>query len=86
MPNQANARKALRQAKVRTLRNKARKTAFRDAIKKALAAASKEEALKLVRTAQQALDKAAKKNTIKKNTAARKLSRLMSKVNAKGKK
>ena len=45
-------------------------------------AESFEEAKKLAIAAQKALDKAAKHGTIKKNTAARKLSRLMKKVNA----
>ncbi|MDP1709681.1 MAG: 30S ribosomal protein S20 [Candidatus Komeilibacteria bacterium] len=81
MPNKPAARKALRQNKKRALLNKARKDAFRGAIKAAAKATSFEEALKFARAAQKALDKAAKRQTIKKNTAARKLSRLMDKVN-----
>ena len=81
MPNKNNARKALRQTAKRTVWNKAKKTAFREAIKKVLKAPTLEEAKTLVATAQKALDKAAKTGAIKKNTASRKLSRLMKKVN-----
>ncbi|MDD4477103.1 MAG: 30S ribosomal protein S20 [Patescibacteria group bacterium] len=83
MPNKPNAKKALRQAKKRAILNKARKEAFKGAIKKVLKAKTTDEAKNLVRLAQKALDKAAKKGTIKKNTAARKLSRLMKKINKK---
>jgi len=83
MPNKNNARKALRQAAKRTAWNRAKKDAFKDAIKKVLTATSYEEAKKLIVTAQKALDKAAKTGVIKKKTAARKLFRLMKKVNAK---
>lgn len=81
MPNKPAARKALRQNKKRALLNKSRKDAFRGAIKAAIKSKTFEEALKFARVAQKALDKAAKRQTIKKNTAARKLSRLMDKVN-----
>ena len=86
MPNKDNAKKALRQSIKRAALNKARKDAFRDAIKKTTKAASPADAKKMVITAQKALDKAAKHGTIKKNTAARKLSRLMKKVNGLAKK
>lgn len=83
MPNKASAKKALRQNIKRQARNAARKEAFREAIKKTVKAGSANEAKKLVRDAQKALDKAAKLGIIKKKTAARRLSRLMKKVNAK---
>jgi small subunit ribosomal protein S20 len=82
MPNKANAKKALRQMKKRAALNKVRREAYKDAIKNTAKAASKDEALKMVVAAQKALGKAAKRGVIKKNTAARKLSRLMKKVNA----
>lgn len=82
MPNLANAAKALRQAKKRTAWNVVKKEAIRAGFKKTLKAKSKIEALKAVSIAQKALGKAVKHGTIKKNTAARKLSRLMKKVNA----
>jgi len=62
----------------------ARQKAFRDATKKInklVAAGSKEEAKKLISTAYQAIDKAAKRGVIKKNAAARKKSRLMKLLN-----
>lgn len=83
MPNKPSARKALRQNKKNATANLARKNAFKNAIKKVLKAANAEEAKKLVRAAQQALDKAAKAGVIKKNAAARKLSRLMKKLRTK---
>lgn len=83
MPNKDSAKKALRQAKKRAVLNLAYKTKFREAIKKTVKSEKFEEAKKLAIAAQKALDKAAKHGTIKKNTAARKLSRLMKKVNAK---
>ena len=82
MPNKQAAIKALRQTKTHAKLNLIRKEAFKTAIKKTIKAVSLEEALKLAREAQKALAKAAKAGTIKKNTAARKLSRLMKKVNA----
>jgi len=86
MPNKAAAKKAQRQMKRRAALNLDYKTKFRDAIKAAAKATSFEEAKKLAVSAQKALDKAAKHGTIKANTAARKLSRLMKKVNALAKK
>ncbi len=80
MPNKAAGRKALRQTKKHAALNQARREAFKTAIKKTLKSKTVEEALTLVIQAQKALDKAAKAGTIKKNTAARKLSRLMKKV------
>jgi small subunit ribosomal protein S20 len=85
MPNKQNAKKALRQSRAHAILNKARKDAFKDAVKKTLKTTG-EDAKKMARAAQQALDKAAKRGVIKKNTAARKLSRLMKKVNAMAKK
>ena len=80
MPNKQAGKKALRQTKKHAVLNQARREAFKTAIKKTLKSKTVEEALKLVIQAQKALDKAAKAGTIKKNTAARKLSRLMKKV------
>ncbi len=81
MPNKRNAEKALRQTKKRAALNKARRDAYKDAVKKAAKSDGKDQSL--LRLAQQTLDKAAKRGVIKKNTAARKLSRLMKKVQAK---
>ena len=82
MPNKPAGRKALRQTKKHAAANLIRKEAFRSAIKTTLKSKTVEEAMKMVIAAQKALDKAAKAGTIKKNTAARKLSRLMKKVHA----
>lgn len=82
MPNLKNAKKALRQAQKRALRNLEVKTAYKKAMKavlKGIAAGEKDVTEKL-RLAQKALDKAAKRGVLKKNTAARKLSRLSKKA------
>ena len=81
MPNKPNAKKALRQAKKREVLNTERKNNFKKAIKKTLKAINPDEAKKSAMAAQKALDKAAKRGVIKKNTASRKISRLMKKVN-----
>lgn len=69
----------------KTLHNKEVKGVFRSAIKKtreAVTAGNIEEAQKWLKTASKALDKAAQKDIIKKNTAARKKSRLNKAVKA----
>ena len=78
MPNLDNARKSLRQAKKRALQNKMRRDAYKGAMKDA----EKNPSPATMQKAQKALDKAAKTGAIKKNTAARKLSRLMKRVGA----
>jgi ribosomal protein S20 len=81
MPIKQNAKKALRQAKKRALRNDIVKRAYKDALKavhKAITAG--EQTTELVRVAQQKLDKAAKRGVIKSKTASRRLSRLMGKT------
>lgn len=82
MPNKQNAKKALRQTLKRAALNKTRREAYKNALKKAVKSTDA-ESKDLVRQAQKALDKAAKRGVIKKNTAARKLSRLMKKINKK---
>jgi len=82
MPNKNSAKKALRQTKTHALQNKAKREALRTAVKNVTKAKTVGEAMKLVVAAQQALDKAAKIGVIKKNTASRRLSRLMAKVHA----
>lgn len=83
MPNKASSKKALRQNVKRQARNKQKKEAFRSAIKETIKTEKKEDAIKIAHKAQKALDKAAKTGVIKKKTAARKISRLMKKVNKK---
>ncbi len=86
MPIKQNAKKALRQSIKRAVLNKTYANNFKEAIKKAGKTKTAEEAKKLIIAAQKALAKAAKHGTIKKNTAARKLSRLAKRVNALAKK
>ena len=76
MPNIQSARKELRKAKKRAALNKLRRDGFKNAIKKAI----KTPAADTIKAAQKALDKAAKNGVIKKNTASRRLSRLMKKL------
>ena len=84
MPIKQASWKSLRQSRVHALRNKKRKEAVRTAVKSAVASlAKKEEAAKeTVKKAIQALDKSVKSGLLKKNTASRKKSRLMKKLNA----
>lgn len=84
MPNIRSAEKSLRQTKKRTAWNHTRKDAYRRAIKqtvKAADAGARDDAFKFAREAQKALGKAAKRGVLKKKAAARKLSRLMKRVN-----
>ena len=84
MPITESAKKALRQSKKRRGRNLRRLNAMREIIKqirKLVIENKKEEALKLLPSVYKAIDKAAKTNLIKKNTAARKKSRLTKLIN-----
>jgi small subunit ribosomal protein S20 len=79
MPITQSAKKALRQSERRRERNAKIKKAIKAAVKEVrrLAKAKRaEDAAKLLPRAYQALDKAAKKGVIKKNTAGRLKSRL----------
>lgn len=84
MPNKQNAKKALRQAEKRRIQN----DVFRNAYKKAVKTVQKNiqagntDLKEGLRIAQKTLGKATKKGVLKKNTAARKISRLMKKANA----
>lgn len=82
MPNKNSAKKALRQTKRHVVQNQARRDALRSAVKNVVKSQTVGEAMKLVILAQKALDKAVKSGVIKKNTASRRLSRLMNKVHA----
>jgi small subunit ribosomal protein S20 len=83
MPIKESAKKALRQVKKHRVLNLARAKAVKDIVKKIKkqALTNKDEAKKLIAQAYQAIDKAAKRGVIKKNTAARKKSRLMKLLN-----
>lgn len=88
MPIKPAGKKALRQTKKRTAQNLVVKNAYKEAVrdvKKTVVGGSKDLVEKL-RLAQKKLDKAAKKGILKKNTAARKLSRLAKSAKAVAKK
>jgi small subunit ribosomal protein S20 len=79
MPITRSAKKALRSSQKKREFNLARKDETSQAIKslkKLVAAGDKKGAQALMSTVQKALDKAVKGNTLKKNTASRKKSRL----------
>lgn len=79
MPIKKSAKKYMRQTATRTGQNKIVKGVVKSAIKKtreAVAGGDQSVAKEWLQKAQKALDKAAQKKVIKKNTAARKKSRL----------
>lgn len=83
MPNKKSAEKELRKAKKRTIANKKTATTAKSLVKaslKKITASDKSVNDDLSKTIK-AIDKAAKKGVIKKNTASRRKSRLMKKVN-----
>lgn len=85
MPQMKAAEKALRQTKKRTLKNnQIRKNLdyLERNFKKAIIAKDQQKAQEIVKQLVKALDKAAQKQVIKKNNAARKKSRVMKKVRA----
>lgn len=84
MPNKKSAEKELRKSVKRNAVNKKISAKLKDAIKadnKAIKAGDKKVKENYTKTVA-AIDKAAKKGIIKKNTASRKKSQLMKKVNA----
>lgn len=85
MPIKKSAVKRVKQNIKSRSENRALKEAFRLNVKnilKDLKAGKKEEVIKNLPATYKALDKAAKNNAIHKNTAARRKSRLMKKINA----
>ncbi len=78
MPITRGAKKAHRSSLHKRVFNVRRKSAMNDAVKKIhkTVATEPDEAEKLLPAAYKAIDKAAKRGVIKKNTAARKKSRL----------
>ncbi len=79
MPITASAKKALRGSARKKAVNDRRTKALKDSIKeieKLVKAKKKDEAKKLLSKAYSAIDKAAKKGVIKKNTAARRKARV----------
>jgi len=85
MPSHKSALKRVKQTEKRTLRNKSIKTSLKTIMKEAEDALEGGENDKIRETfavASPAIDKAASKGVMHKNTAARKKSRLAKKVNA----
>lgn len=79
MPIKENAKKYMRVAARKTAQNRIIKGVLKSAIKKtreAVSAGNVDEAQTMLKKAQKAFDKASQKKVIKKNTAARKKSRL----------
>ena len=84
MPNNAAARKRMRQEQKRRLHNRSVKSLVKTQITKARNAIAFDENAELaVRAAVRELDRAAKKGVIHPNNAARRKSRLMKQLNAK---
>lgn len=84
MPNIKAAAKAWRQNLKRRAKNLKSKSSVKKLVKMAreqLSAKNREQAMVTVKAAIKALDRAAQKSVIKKNTASRKKSRLMKKLN-----
>ena len=84
MPIIKSAKKALRSSKRKRVFNERRKDAMRQsvkAVKKVASAKQSEETKKALSAAYKAIDKAAKRGVLKKNTAARKKSRLTILIN-----
>lgn len=85
MANTASARKRIRQTKIRTERNHARKARMRTFVKKvetAIASGDKAGAAAALQAAQPEMQRAAGKGVIHRNTVSRKLSRLSSRIKA----
>ena len=83
MPNNAAAKKRMRQEQKRRLHNRSVKSLVKTQITKARnAVALDENAEEAVRAAVRELDRAAKKGVIHRNNAARRKSRLMKQLNA----
>jgi small subunit ribosomal protein S20 len=87
MANTKSAQKAMRQTERRTAQNRAARSAVRTYVKKASLAVTEPSgdgasAAEIVRQAVKALDKAAKRGIIHPNAAARRKSRLMSRMHA----
>ena len=82
MPNTKSAKKALRQIKKRTRRNKMWKLQIKQAIRAIKKSKTEKERRKLIDAAQSVIDRAARRNVIHKNKAAR----LKSKISTGGKK
>jgi len=85
MANTSSARKRIRQTHKRTVLNHARKSRMRTFVKKVEAAiegGNKDDAVAALKAAQPEMQRAAGKGVVHKNTIARKLSRLSTRIKA----
>ena len=85
MANNKSAKKRIRVAERNRIRNKGYKTTFKNVFKKVeefISSGQKEEAVSALSKAQKTIDKAAGAGAIHRNKAARKKSRLTSKINS----
>ena len=76
MPKIKSAKKAMRQARTRTERNKAQRSSLRTALKRVRTSTTADVAAAAYALAARVLDRAARKGLIHKNYAARQKSRL----------
>ncbi len=76
LPKSKAQEKSVRQNKVRRERNRKEKEKIKKIMKQALKATTEEEKLKILKEGYKVIDKAASKNVIKKNNAARKKSKI----------
>ncbi len=81
MANHASAVKRMRQNETRRIRNKAVRSKVSTLVNKVLTSTDKEQANVVLKQAVSAIDKAAVKGKLHKNTAARKKARLTKHVN-----
>ena len=87
MANTASARKRIRQTEKRTVRNRARRSRVRTFLRKveqAISGGDKTQAQDAFRAAQPELHRAVTKGVFHRNTVARKLSRLSTRIKALG--
>jgi small subunit ribosomal protein S20 len=76
VPRIRSAKKRLRQARGRTAQNRRQRAALRTALKKVRLATTAAEARAAYKTAEELLDRAARRNIVHRNAAARQKSRL----------
>jgi len=85
MANSAQAKKRIRQTSKRTQVNRSRVSAIRTAVRKveeAVASGDKAAAEAALKAAQPLIDRGAQKGVLERNTASRKLSRLVGRIKA----
>ena len=85
MANHKSAEKRIRVTKARTIVNDARRSRVRTFVKKAEAAiikGNKDEAVEAVRVMESEINRGVSKGVVHKNTAARKVSRMVKKLKA----